>query len=192
MDKVLIVGLGNPGTKFKYTRHNAGFLALDYLREKWGLGDFKGEERFLAQISQGDVEGKKIILAKPQSFMNNSGVSVKSLIKNLKLKIKNLIVVHDDSDLAFGKIKVSQGAGPAGHKGVKSIIDELRTKNFVRARIGIRPEGSKEKAENFVLKNFSRQEKQKLPAIFGETLELMARLLISPASGDFEAGLKIR
>ncbi len=134
---ILIVGLGNPGKKYQLTRHNIGFQVVDEFVKKNNFPDFKISKKFNALISEGIVDGAKVILAKPQTFMNNSGKAVKSLIRNWKLEIRNLVVVHDDIDLPLGKIKISIGRGSAGHKGVQSIIDELATKNFVRFRIGI-------------------------------------------------------
>lgn len=187
---VLIFGLGNPGEKFIGTRHNLGRDILDLLREKWFFSEWQRKERLRAEISSGEVASRKIILAKSLTFMNESGKTVKSLAKNClpaeasvqagKLKIENLIVFHDDIDLPIGEIKISRGRSSAGHKGVKSIIRELGTKNFVRFRMGIKVKtlppttsargrmvgGQKskisienEKLERFVLERFSDSEK---------------------------------
>jgi len=138
---ILIVGLGNPGKKYKKTRHNVGFMVIDALKKK--------------------ISGKNIVLLKPQTFMNNSGKTVKRIIRNLKLEIRNLVVIHDDIDLPLGTIRVSKNVGSAGHKGVQSIIDELGTKNFTRIRIGIQPKTGKPKeVEKFVLEKFTKEEKK--------------------------------
>ncbi len=158
---ILIVGLGNPGRKFNRTRHNIGFRVLDDLSKENDFSDFKLLKKFNSLISEGEISGKKILLVKPQTFMNKSGQAVKLLIKNLKLKIKNLFVVHDDIDLPLGKIKIIKNRGSAGHKGVESIIREMATKNFVRFRIGIQPQKGKPKnPENFVLQKFSKNEEK--------------------------------
>lgn len=135
----LIVGLGNPGKKYEHTRHNVGSMVLDALK---------------------GVELPNAILAKPQTFMNNSGKAIKSLYTKYKIQnTKYIIVVHDDIDIPLGKIKVSFGRGSAGHKGVESIIKELGTKNFTRVRIGIQPvKGKPKNVETFVLKNFTSKE----------------------------------
>lgn len=130
---LFIVGLGNPGEKYKNTRHNIGFRVIDEFREKNNFSEFRISQKFNAEISKGEIAGQSVILAKPQTFMNNSGKAVKSLLRNL-------FVIHDDIDLPLGKIKIVKNRGSAGHKGVESIIKELGTKNFIRFRIGISPE----------------------------------------------------
>lgn len=172
---IIIIGLGNPGEKYKKTRHNLGFLVLESFREKNNFPDFKLSKNFNSLISEGVIDDKKIILAKPQTFMNLSGSSVKKLTTNYppasassagewragKLQTTNLIVVHDDIDLPFGEIKIVRNRGSAGHKGVESIIKNLGTKDFTRMRIGILPVSGKPKnPENFVIKNFSKEEKE--------------------------------
>jgi len=134
----LIVGLGNPGKKYENTRHNVGASVIEKLE-------------FLNLAN--------VILAKPTTFMNESGKAVKSLTKNRRILAKNLIIIHDDIDLPIGAIKISFDAGSAGHKGVESIINSLGTKNFTRLRIGIQPKAGKlEDVENFVLKKFTKGE----------------------------------
>lgn len=158
---VLIVGLGNPGKKFQNTRHNIGFRVIDKIADHFQFSTFSFQSVFNARISHGEIANKKIVLAKPETFMNNSGKAVKKIIKGLKLKIKNLIVVHDDLDLPLGKIRISVNRGSAGHKGVESIIKELKTKNFVRFRIGIKSNLKlKVKIQNFVLSKFTKTEEK--------------------------------
>jgi len=156
----LIVGLGNPGEKYEKTWHNAGFLAIDAFSGKNSFPEFKLSKKFKAELSEGFLDKDKIILAKPQAFMNNSGQSVKLLIRNWKIKPDSLMVIHDDIDLPLGKIRVVKGRGSAGHKGVESIIKELKNKDFVRIRIGIMPEAGKPKnPERFVLQKLNKEEK---------------------------------
>jgi len=150
----LIVGLGNPGLKYKKTRHNAGFQSVDFLirKEKW-VKDKKTNSKI--------IKTKKYILAKPQTFMNNSGQAVRSLMDYYK--IKNIIIIYDELDLFFGEIRVRDKGSSAGHNGIKSIIEYLGTENFWRIRIGIANEDSnKVPAEKFVLKKFSRLEQKEL------------------------------
>ncbi len=155
----LIVGLGNPSAQYEGTRHNAGFMAMDAIAANFQLSTFNFQSKLNAQTSKGKIGDQNVILAKPQTFMNNSGLAVDKLIKNLKLGIKNLIVLHDDIDIPLGEIKVSRGSGSAGHKGVESVIRQLGAKDFTRIRIGIQPEeGKPEETEEFVLKRFSRKE----------------------------------
>ncbi len=155
----LIVGLGNPGKKYKNTRHNVGFIALDEITKNPKFQMTNDQSNLNVKISKGTINDQKVVLAKPQTFMNESGRAVKKIIEHWKLKIENLIIIHDDIDIPLGKIKVSVGRGSAGHKGVESIIKTLGTKDFTRIRIGICPLSGKPKdVENFVLKNFTAKE----------------------------------
>jgi PTH1 family peptidyl-tRNA hydrolase len=166
MDKntFLIVGLGNPGKEFNLTRHNVGFLLLDEL-QKEGFSNWQKKEKLQGEISEGTVAGKKIILLKPQTFMNNSGQSVKKTISFYQIPIDNLWVVNDDMDLPFSLIRLGQDRGSAGHKGVESIIQHLKTKEFVRFRIGIKPKREVRKVEKFVLDKFNLIERRKIEKI---------------------------
>jgi PTH1 family peptidyl-tRNA hydrolase len=169
----IIVGLGNPGKKFEKTRHNLGFIVLNKFSRKNKFPKFKMEKEFLAEISEKKIGKEKIILVKPQTFMNSSGKSVKLLTRTFNLEPKNLFVIHDDLDIPFGKIKISFGRGSAGHKGVQSIIDELGAKDFVRFRIGIKPNSKckmqnaklKFKIQNFVLEKFNKKEEKVLKEV---------------------------
>ena len=172
MNMKLIVGLGNPGRKFKKTRHNVGFRVIDGFKRRNNFPKFKFSKKFQSLISEGYFNREKIVLIKPQTFMNDSGKAVKSLTKNYKLKIINLFVIHDDVDIPLGKIKISIGRGSAGHKGVQSIIDELNTKNFIRLRIGIKstPNNKKKVKREFVLKKFTKKEEKVVRKITKETI----------------------
>jgi len=169
----IIVGLGNPGKKFEKTRHNLGFMVLDRFSKKNKFPKFKMEKEFLAMVSEKKIGKEKIILVKPQTFMNNSGLAVKEILKKLRTSnieplTSNLWVVHDDLDIPFGKIKISFGRGSGGHKGVQSIIDEIGTKDFLRFRIGIGKANNKAASnkEDFVLQKFSKKEEKVLKEIF--------------------------
>ena len=158
----LIIGLGNPGKQYQKTWHNLGFLFLDEFQKQNSdnFDGFKLNKKFKAKISTGQLCEEKIILAKPQTFMNLSGEAVRLLLKFYKLKPKDLWVVHDDIDLPLGKIKISQNVSAAGHKGVQNIIDNLKSKNFTRFRLGIKTEKEyKIPTEEFVLQKFSSEEK---------------------------------
>lgn len=149
----LIVGLGNPGKKYEKTWHNAGFLAVESLAKNNNFPNFRIFKKCRAEISENFLGKEKVILAKPQTFMNNSGVSVKLLLKNWRMEPNSLMVVHDDIDLPLGKIRISKSKGTAGHKGIESIMNNLGTKDFIRIRVGIQPSNGKPKnLENFVLK----------------------------------------
>ena len=139
----LIVGLGNPGKKYEKTRHNIGFLVLDRLVQQHRECDFSNWEqskKFNAEICGGTYKGEKVILVKPLTFMNNSGQAVGMIAQYYKIRPNDLIVAHDEKDIPLGEIRVQKDRGPAGHNGVKSIIEHCGTKNFTRIRIGIAPE----------------------------------------------------
>ncbi|OGZ23442.1 MAG: hypothetical protein A3A08_00305 [Candidatus Nealsonbacteria bacterium RIFCSPLOWO2_01_FULL_41_9] len=155
---ILIVGLGNPGKKYEKTRHNIG-------------------SRVVGELEALNLQN--IILAKPSTFMNESGKAVKRLIQKSKIKIQNLIVVHDDIDIPLGEFKIQKNSGSAGHKGVESIIKELGTKNFHRIRIGICPETGKPKqVDKFVLQNFTKVEEKILKGVIKIIIEKINEIII--------------
>lgn len=173
---MFIVGLGNPGKEYQKTRHNVGFMALDEFQKEHNFPDFSPSQKHSSLISEGILNSIKVVLAKPQTFMNNSGRAVKSLIPNLGLgKTKpGLVVVHDDIDILLGKVKISKGSGSAGHKGVDSIIQSLGTKDFTRIRIGILPtKGKPENVEDFVLQSFRKPELPLLRPAIQEAMGLL-------------------
>ena len=152
---VIIIGLGNPGEKFKHTRHNVGFMALDFFAEKNNFPDFALEKKYHSMISEKD----NVMLVKPQTFMNESGKAVTLILKNQKEAI--LIVIHDDIDLPIGKLKIVKERGSAGHKGVESIIKNIGNENVIRFRVGIQLKAGKPKnSESFVIKNFTKEEEE--------------------------------
>ncbi len=156
---MIIVGLGNPGAKYEGTRHNAGFVAIDYIAAKHDFPEFKLSKKHNALVSEGMINDKPVTLVKPQTFMNNSGSSVQSLTK----QDKDLLVIHDDIDLPLGTTKTTENSGSAGHKGVEDIIQTLGTKDFSRIRIGIQPDtGKPGNTEVFVLQKFTPEEQQLL------------------------------
>ncbi|HBB38410.1 MAG: Peptidyl-tRNA hydrolase [Candidatus Magasanikbacteria bacterium GW2011_GWD2_43_18] len=159
----LIVGLGNPGKQYEKTRHNAGFLVLDELQKLPGMKKWSLSKKFNAEISEGSIVNESIMLVKPMTFMNNSGQSVGLLINYYTLDpTKDLIVLHDEKDIALGTIKVQKDRGAAGHNGVKSIIEHLGTQNFTRIRLGIASDHPRQMEDtvNFVLGKFSMFEKR--------------------------------
>ena len=161
----LIVGLGNPGLKFRNTPHNLGFDVVNLIEKVGDFSVWQNKKKLKSKISQGVIDEKHIVLAKPQTFMNLSGQAVKQLIKFYKIPLKNLWIIHDDLDLEIGKIKIKKDSRSAGHKGVQSIIDELGTKNFNRLKIGVGPKPIKIDSKNFVLQKFNKNEKEILKEI---------------------------
>jgi len=189
---ILIVGLGNPGPKYKFTRHNIGFRVIDEFfiknRDVHNFSDFKFEKKFQALIAEGKFNNKKIILAKSQTFMNLSGKGAKLLIAFYKLPIDNLWIIHDDIDIPLGKIRIVKSRGAAGHRGIESIIRELKTKDFVRFRIGIQPKSGKPKnPEKFVLEKFKGEEKivKEMVKKTAEAVEITLRKGLGVAMNEF-------
>lgn len=158
----IIIGLGNPGKKYEKNRHNAGFIVLDELQKDWGFPDFEFSKKFEAETTEGIFKDEKIILAKSQNFMNNSGKSVQKIISFFKLTPENIIVIHDDLDIKLGESKIANDSGSAGHNGVEDIIEKLGTKKFKRIRIGIEGEEKRKTrtipGDVFVLEDFSTEE----------------------------------
>ncbi|MDO8463151.1 MAG: aminoacyl-tRNA hydrolase [bacterium] len=166
---ILIVGLGNPGTEYEHTRHNVGWEVLDAIAARWGSGATWRTKRLLhARILECEVNGQRVVLAQPTTYMNESGRAVSALVRHLRLEVSSahLIVVHDDLDLPVGDIRVGVGSRSGGQKGVQSTINHLGTKDFTRVRIGIGPnttsDGHRIPAERFVLQKIARSER---PAI---------------------------
>jgi PTH1 family peptidyl-tRNA hydrolase len=169
----LIVGLGNPGREYESTRHNIGFMTVDYLRLAWEedlhFDHWTTSKKFQADISGGLLNGEKIIFAKPHTFMNESGQSVAAIVKFYQsITPLDITVIHDDLDIRFGDIKIQTNHSSAGHNGIKSIIEKLGTQNFHRIRIGIAKESRERQgdAAKFVLHKFSLLERTKLKSVF--------------------------
>ncbi len=156
----LIVGLGNPGRQYKETRHNIGFMTLDRLAARLNLQ--YARVQFRALVIDGRYEGSRLFLAKPHTYMNESGLAVGALVRFYKIPIQNLLVVHDDVDLPLGTLRIRPDGGSAGQKGVASIIDRLGTQEFPRLRFGLgRPPGQM-LAAAYVLQNFDRGDTEML------------------------------
>ena len=155
---MLIVGLGNPGSDYAETRHNLGFMLIDKLAAEGRIAVKRRECNSL--VGQGEVEGVVTKLAKPQTFMNLSGVAVSCLLRKIEsdAPLRQLVVISDDLALPLGKIRIRERGSAGGHNGLKSIIAEIGTDEFVRVRIGIQPEHPVSDAKRFVLDTFSRSE----------------------------------
>lgn len=179
---ILIIGLGNPGNQYQATRHNLGFMVLDELQELAGFPAFEFAKKFNGLVSQGILAENEAILLKPQTFMNESGKAAKAIANFYKIKAKDIYVVQDEADVDLGKIKISQNANSAGHKGVQSIINELSTKDFLRFRIGIDSKSpdyqnriNSQGLEAVVLENFNSEE---IP-LLNDTIKKTAETIIA-------------
>ena len=159
-DRYLVVGLGNPGPRYAATRHNAGFLVADLLAERMG-GRFKAH-RSNADVLEGRLAGRPVALAKPRSFMNDSGGPVVNAARFYKAPVESVIVVHDELDLPYGELRLKRGGGDGGHNGLRSISSALGSKEYLRVRFGIgRPPGRQDPAD-FVLREWSSTERKDL------------------------------
>lgn len=152
----LLVGLGNPGDKYEHNRHNIGFMAVDAIAAEHGFPAFK--KKFLGLTSEGTIAGEKVILLKPQTYMNNSGQSVGEAAKFYKITLEKIAVFHDELDLAAGKIRTKKGGGNAGHNGLRSMDSHLNSNDYWRIRMGIGHPGDKAMVHNHVLSDFSKSE----------------------------------
>lgn len=174
----LIIGLGNPGDKYTNTPHNIGFAAIETIAEEYNCSAWKIDKKANAEISDGIIDDKKVLLAKPQTFMNSSGKTVKALLRFYKISPSDLITIHDDIDIALGAIKISEASGAAGHNGIKSVIREIGTQEFTRIRIGIRPtSGKPANVEHFVLQRFSKTDQAEALAAIQRTSNTLSTLL---------------
>jgi len=131
------IGLGNPGFRYATTRHNIGFMFVDFVRSAFDFPIFSYDKFLMADVSRKNVGDKEVVLAKPETYMNRSGESVKSIVNHFNVDISNIYIAHDDMDFKFGKLKIKTGGGAAGHNGIKSVQQELNEKKFNRIRLGI-------------------------------------------------------
>ena len=178
----LILGLGNPGRTHAGNRHNVGFICLNYFARAHGIRFDKRQGK--ARIGTGEVAGNKLVLAKPQTYMNLSGQSASRLVTKFNIALDNLLVIHDDLDLPLGKIRIRKGSSSGGHKGIDSIITYLQSQDFIRIRVGIgRPStiGDAEISESdiiaYVLSNFTPEEKQAISQVIPTVSEAIHCLL---------------
>jgi peptidyl-tRNA hydrolase, PTH1 family len=188
-DPVLVVGLGNPGSNYAQTRHNLGFMVADRLAARLG-GAFKVHKRSGAEIVTGRLGGRSVVLAKPRTYMNESGRQLGPLAKFYSVPAAEVVVIHDDLDIEFGQIRLKIGGGEGGHNGLRSVAAALGTKDFQRVRIGIgRPPGRKDPAA-FVLENFTAVERPVVPTVCeqaADATELLIELGLEPAQNRVHA-----
>ena len=187
----LIVGLGNPGKEYTASRHNVGFMSVNYCAKQHKIPI--ESKKAHARVGEGEIDGVRVVVARPFTYMNRSGSSVKELLRKYDLKLEDLVVIHDDMDLPLGKIRIRVGGSSAGHKGINSIIAELGTPEFTRIRIGIgHPEVPDEergtgspKVIDYVLKGFSPDEKQ----ILNKVIERVSEAILCIINSGIEAAM---
>ena len=179
----LIVGLGNPGENYARNRHNIGFMCINHFARSSGIRLNKKEGQ--ARTGSGEVAGKQVVLARPQTFMNRSGLAVSHLVRKYNVTRDRLIVIHDDLDLPPGKIRIRQGGSSAGHRGIMSINDSLGGRDFTRIRVGIgRPDTTEDKdAEvvDYVLGDLTPEEEAALETVLTGVSEIVTSLLTEGA-----------
>lgn len=187
----LIIGLGNPGREYRDTRHNFGFMMIDRIAVRLNARGMKMQSK--AIVLDARYEEKKLLLAKPQTFMNLSGQSVQGLAHFYKIATENLMILSDDLDIPFGTLRIRASGGPGGQRGLGSILEKLGTKDVPRLRIGIgRPPGRMEPAA-YVLQNFSREEMKSLSEIVDRGADAVFAFVdhgLNKAMNDFNGGVK--
>jgi PTH1 family peptidyl-tRNA hydrolase len=177
LDTYLLIGLGNPGREYQSNRHNFGFMLIDRIAVRLNARGLKVQSK--AIVTNGIYQDHKIILAKPQTYMNLSGQSIQGLANFYKLLLENLLVAYDDLDLPFGTIRMRPGGGPGGQKGVASTIAQLGTKDFARLRLGIgRPPGRMDPAA-YVLQDFSREETKILSEVLDRAADAALEFVVN-------------
>jgi PTH1 family peptidyl-tRNA hydrolase len=186
----LIIGLGNPGREYRETRHNVGFMLLDRLAARLRVRFTRLQSRALMAsasyaVQKDGAEESRIILAKPQTFMNLSGQSVQGLIHFYKVPLTNLLVAHDDLDLPPGTIRIRPDGGSAGQKGMKSILERLGTDVFPRLRLGIGHPPGQMQAPDYVLQEFSKSER----VLISETLDRAAEAVLTFVGEDLDTAM---
>ncbi|MEI6251693.1 MAG: aminoacyl-tRNA hydrolase [Mycobacteriaceae bacterium] len=188
-EPLLVVGLGNPGPQYAKTRHNVGFMVADLLAARIGA-PFKVHKRSGAEVTTGRLAGRPVVLAKPRTYMNESGRHVGPLAKFYSVAPGDVIVIHDDLDIDFGRVRLKLGGGEGGHNGLRSIANALGTKDFQRVRVGIgRPPGRKDPAA-FVLEPFTAAERTEVPTLCelaADATELLVQAGLEPAQNQVHA-----
>lgn len=172
----LIVGLGNPGIEYQFTYHNLGFLAVDRMAEDCGVQ--VNNRRCQALTATATFTGKKVILAKPETYMNLSGLAVRALVEELEIDAKrDMIIVHDELDFPLGTIRVRMRGGSAGNNGIESIIGALGSEEFIRIRMGISPESKPADGKKYVLTQFKKSQYELIDEMLGRTVEAVKTIL---------------
>jgi peptidyl-tRNA hydrolase, PTH1 family len=188
-EPLLVVGLGNPGSVYAKTRHNVGFMVADLLAGRMGSG-FKVHKKSGAEVATGRLGDRSVVLAKPRVYMNESGRQVGPLANFYSVAPADVVIIHDELDIDFGRIRLKLGGGEGGHNGLRSVAAALGTKDFQRVRIGVgRPPGRKDPAA-FVLEPFNSVEREEVPTICeqaADATELLLKIGLEPAQNTVHA-----
>ena len=182
---LLLVGLGNPGARYARQRHNVGFMAVDAVAEAHGFPSWRS--KFSSLVSEGRLASRRVLLLKPQTYMNRSGYAVGDAVRFFKLPLHDVVVCHDELDLAPGKVRIKTGGGVAGHNGLRSLAEHLSSRDFRRVRIGIGHPGVAGEVMNYVLSKPSPEDRERIQAAIDIAVETMPAI----ARGDFERAMNI-
>jgi PTH1 family peptidyl-tRNA hydrolase len=173
----LIIGLGNPGKRYRLTKHNVGFRIVERFAEKKGI---KLKKRLgKVQVGEGRIGAERIVIAKPLTYMNRSGSVAKKLIKEMGISLDNLVVVHDDLDLECGRIKIKEGGGHGGHKGVSSIIEQVGSPDFLRVKVGIDKPQTPDEGADYVLSPFDNEQLPLVEESMEQASEAIEAIIVS-------------
>lgn len=187
----IVIGLGNPGKDYANTRHNAGFDTIDILSDRYGIDINK--IKFKAVFGEGRIGSKKVILLKPQTFMNNSGISVREVVDFYKVPVENIIVVVDDIDIDFATVRVKGKGSGGSHNGLKSIIQHIQTDKFPRVKIGVGKKHPNQNLADFVLSRFSKEEQADIDIAYinaADAVETIIKEEINEAMNKFNTKTK--
>lgn len=174
------IGLGNPGKQYEMNRHNVGFMAIDRFAAKWGINSFQNKGK--GHLGEGNVNGTKVFLLKPMTYMNLSGESMRAILDFYKLKVEDVVIIYDDMDTPFGQIRLRYQGSAGGHNGIKSIIQHAGTQSFNRIRVGVNRPAPGYNIADYVLANFSKEEMKSLD----DVLDLICNAMLSSLDEPFE------
>lgn len=187
---LVVVGLRNPGRKYEGTRHNVGAEVLDILSDRWSAPFKGGPSRISAEITAHRLEDRRVVMIKPYSFMNESGRVVVSALRYYKADVDDLLVVHDDIDLPFARLRLHSGRGTGGHNGIKSVVASLSSKEFWRLKVGVgRPPGRMDPAD-FVLHAFDKSEREEADLVVRDAADVVERFVTDPEAAVEMASLR--
>lgn len=184
----IIIGLGNPTREYEGTRHNAGFMTIDRLADRYGIDI--SEKKHKALCGKGVIEGNKVILVKPQTYMNLSGESVRAVVDYFKVPVEDIVIIYDDIDLAPGQLRIRKKGSAGGHNGIKSIISHLGTQEFKRIRVGVGEKPARMDLADYVLGRFPKEETDIMDQAFKDGAEAAVVIItegIDAAMNQFNA-----
>lgn len=188
----ILVGLGNPGGEYQDNRHNIGFMVIDEIAREFNLPSFS--KKFEGELTEGRIEGEKVVLVKPMTYMNLSGQCVQKVARFYKVTPNRIVAFHDELDLAAGKMRMKKGGGAAGHNGLKSMDQHLNSQDYWRVRLGIGHPGDRDRVTGHVLGDFSKEERKWLPDWIAALAKNVPQILggkhedyMTKVAGDFPA-----